>query len=66
MDRQNEQDLHRLAANMNNKANIRRFMTYLNDQPEPDVPDPYYTGRFDEVIDRIDRGTDRILETLIK
>ncbi|BBN99656.1 low molecular weight protein-tyrosine-phosphatase [Sporolactobacillus terrae] len=66
MDRQNEQDLHRLAANTNHKAKIRRFMTYLNDQPEPDVPDPYYTGCFDEVFDRINRGTDRILETLIK
>ncbi|MCL1632054.1 low molecular weight phosphotyrosine protein phosphatase [Sporolactobacillus sp. CPB3-1] len=62
MDHQNERELLRLAGM--NKAKIERFMTLLHDKPQRDVPDPYYTGRFDEVYEMIDQGTDQLIREL--
>ncbi|EST11473.1 low molecular weight protein-tyrosine-phosphatase [Sporolactobacillus laevolacticus] len=65
MDRQNEKDLLKMAGkSYQNK--VSRFMSLLHDQPQKDVPDPYYTGRFDEVYDLINRGTDQLLQDLLK
>lgn len=63
MDQQNEQDLLKMAG-ARYKEKISRFMALLHDRPQADVPDPYYTGNFDEVYDLIDRGTERLLEQI--
>lgn len=65
MDRNNEQDLIQMA-DPRNRSKVSRFMTLLHDQPQADVPDPYYTGRFDEVYDLIDRGTDQLIKELAR
>ena len=36
-------------------------MSYAPDFGVEDVPDPYYTGRFDEVYELVDVATDRLL-----
>ncbi len=48
MDRHNLADL-RVLANGTTDAEIRLFMDYANGVRERDVPDPYLTGRFEEV-----------------
>lgn len=47
------------------KAAVSRFMQLLNDQPAKDVPDPYFTGNFDEVFELIDKGTDVLIKQLL-
>ncbi len=67
MDRSNERDLYRLAApSERDGQKIFRFMRLLDDRPSADVPDPYYTGRFDEVFRLVDRGTDVLLRRLLR
>lgn len=66
MDRINEQDLQKMAAsNREDGHKISRFMQLLDDRPSVDVPDPYYTGRFNEVFRLVDRGTDVLLSRLL-
>lgn len=66
MDRNNEQDLRRMAGqNKVYASRIFRFMQLLENRPTADVPDPYYTGRFDEVFQLVDRGTDVLLGRLL-
>ncbi|TGA96453.1 low molecular weight phosphotyrosine protein phosphatase [Sporolactobacillus shoreae] len=66
MDRNNERDLLQLAGNNQQfRYKISRFMQLLNDSGGSDVPDPYYTGRFDTVYQLIDKGTDELLRILV-
>ncbi|WP_100489050.1 low molecular weight protein-tyrosine-phosphatase [Sporolactobacillus pectinivorans] len=67
MDRMNEQDLFRMAGiDPSTNKKISRFMQLLDDRGGRDVPDPYYTGRFDEVYRLIDKGTNVLLEELLR
>lgn len=52
-------------SNAEKQAAVSRFMQLLDDQPTKDVPDPYFTGNFDEVFDLIDKGTDVLIEQLL-
>ncbi|MCO7175318.1 low molecular weight protein-tyrosine-phosphatase [Sporolactobacillus kofuensis] len=65
MDRQNEQDLLHLARKVD-ADKVSRFMSLLPNHALADVPDPYYTGRFEEVFQLIDQGTDCLIEELKK
>ncbi|MDF2909326.1 MAG: low molecular weight phosphotyrosine protein phosphatase [Sporolactobacillus laevolacticus] len=65
MDQQNEKDLLIMAGKAYQNK-VSRFMSLLHDQPQKDVPDPYCTGRFDEVFDLVNRGTDQLLQDLLK
>lgn len=44
-----------------NKAVIYKMLDFLPDLPVRDVPDPYFTGNFDEVYEMIDQSSDRLL-----
>ncbi|RYL88953.1 low molecular weight phosphotyrosine protein phosphatase [Sporolactobacillus sp. THM7-4] len=67
MDRSNEQDLRFVADQCGkNKNKVVRFMNLLEDHPTEDVPDPYYSGRFDEVFKLVDKGTDVMLKCFLK
>ena len=63
MDESNQNDVLKLAPGKN-ESKIIRFMELLNDFPDPNVPDPYFTGNFDEVYALINKGTERLLERL--
>ena len=56
-----------LRGNGECRGSIRRFMAFL-DEPEGDVPDPYYGGQggFDRVYDMIDRGCERMLSDICR
>jgi protein-tyrosine phosphatase len=65
MDDRNLQDVRRLAAG---RAHGRIFKL-LDDVPEyngADVPDPYYTGNFEEVYRMVDAGCRRLLERICR
>lgn len=62
MDRENKRDIEALMPDDDKvHAKIITFMSFLNNQPYEDVPDPYFTGNFDEVYDIVSRGTEKLL-----
>jgi protein-tyrosine phosphatase len=48
MDNENIGNIRRLAG-YNQTSEIARLLDYIEDYPIADVPDPYYTGNFNEV-----------------
>ncbi|MFC7393914.1 low molecular weight protein-tyrosine-phosphatase [Scopulibacillus cellulosilyticus] len=65
MDESNIENINKLAEQAP-KANVRRLMDYINDMPVRDIPDPFFTGNFDEVHEMIDKGTDSLLEEICR
>jgi Protein-tyrosine-phosphatase len=67
MDRENEADLLAMAGpDQSKRARVSRFMQLLDDRCGRDVPDPYYSGKFDVVYRLINEGTDQLLHLLIQ
>ena len=52
MDRQNMTDVEALRP-AGNATPVRLMLDYLPDAPVTEVPDPYYTGDFDQALDLI-------------
>jgi len=44
-----------------NKATIYKMLDFLPESTVKDVPDPYFTGNFEEVYDMINKSSDRLL-----
>lgn len=65
MDESNYQNILKLKPD-HDDYKLMRFMELLNDEPDKNVPDPYYTGNFDEVYELIDNGTDQLLSDIIE
>ena len=63
MDDSNELNLRKLRGAEN--AKIVKFMDLLPDEQVREVPDPYYTGNFDEVYQLIDLGTEVLLKQIV-
>jgi len=69
MDRANERDLMALlpkAADPANKARIVKLLDLIPGSPTLDVPDPYYTGNFDEVYELVAAGCDRLIDLILR
>ncbi|AHI55437.1 low molecular weight protein-tyrosine-phosphatase [Listeria ivanovii] len=64
MDQQNLSDLEALATN--SAATIRSLMSFVPGQEEKDIPDPYYTGDFDETEQMITAGVNALLAYITK
>jgi protein-tyrosine phosphatase len=62
MDRDNEQDLLRLAT-AQTRPKVRRFTEFCRHHDLPDVPDPYYGGPqgFEKVADIVEDGCQGLL-----
>lgn len=60
MDTQNERTIRQVIAG--GKAEVIRFMSLLPEKGRQDVPDPYYTGNFEEVYELVREGAERLLE----
>ncbi len=60
MDTQNEKDI-RAKLGASPRSEIVRFLSLLPERGMDDVPDPYYTGNFDEVYELVKEGCERIL-----
>ncbi len=65
MDRTHEKALVKLAPYGAAKK-VSLFLSYVPDLGITDVPDPYYGGMdgFHQVFDMVEKGVDRILETI--
>ncbi|MFD2618464.1 low molecular weight protein-tyrosine-phosphatase [Terrilactibacillus laevilacticus] len=64
MDESNQRDIEDLMDH-SGQAKVIRFMSLLEDKPSKSVPDPYYTGNFDEVYDLVNKGTEALLQMII-
>jgi protein-tyrosine phosphatase len=68
MDSSNLSDIGRIAGR-NYEAEIRRFLAYANDAgltDVKDVPDPYYSGKFDYVYELVEIGCRALLDHIRK
>jgi protein-tyrosine phosphatase len=61
MDAQNLGDLHRLAGSRKT-GYIGRLLDFVPDSNVEDVPDPYFTGNFNEVYELVEKGSKNLLE----
>ncbi|GAA0373656.1 low molecular weight protein-tyrosine-phosphatase [Paenibacillus motobuensis] len=62
MDVQNEKDLRRLSQNEH--AQIVKLLDLVPDMMNKEVPDPYYTGNFEEVYGLVGRGCQALLDRI--
>lgn len=77
MDRQNLRDIQGLAqtemsfigdpgvgSRSARKAHVATLMSFAPELGIDEVPDPYYTGRFEEVYELVETATERLLVTI--
>jgi len=63
MDTKNERDIQeKLGAG--SRAKVIRFLSLLPEKGMDDVPDPYYTGNFDEVYELVKAGCEKLLSKI--
>ncbi|TVY00335.1 low molecular weight protein-tyrosine-phosphatase [Paenibacillus cremeus] len=60
MDKSNVNDLTRWTP-AEHQAEVKKLLDFVPKHNGGDVPDPYYTGNFQEVYDMVDEGCDRLL-----
>ena len=63
MDSENVGNIRRLAG-YKKTGSIQRLLDYLEDSPIADVPDPYYTGNFDEVYEMVSKACVNLLNEI--
>lgn len=61
MDEDNLANLQKMVTE-NSTLELKRLLDFLPNQPVRNVPDPYYTGNFDEVYELIDKSCDELLK----
>ncbi|HCJ4490612.1 TPA: low molecular weight phosphotyrosine protein phosphatase [Listeria innocua] len=64
MDQNNIADLN--ALNKNKDVTIRSLMSFVSGKEEEEIPDPYYTGDFDETERMITEGVKALLAFITK
>ncbi|MEW8987901.1 MAG: low molecular weight protein-tyrosine-phosphatase [Bacillus sp. (in: firmicutes)] len=64
MDRNNEMDIIRLSGSEQNQSNILKLLDLTDEHRGKDVPDPYYTGNFDEVYQLVKQGCEQLLQKI--
>jgi protein-tyrosine phosphatase len=64
MDDSNVSNLRRLAGGRDVK--IHRFVDFIPGTTYTEVPDPWYTGNFDETYELVTKGCHNLLETIKK
>lgn len=64
MDDSNVANIRKLAGG--DQAGILKFMDLLPNEKLREVPDPYFTGNFDEVYRLIDSGCDILLDKIME
>lgn len=65
MDHHNVNELLDLASE-EQKNKIHLFLSVVDGKENEEVPDPYYTGNFDQTFSLVDKGTDVWLEKVKK
>ncbi|OKP96587.1 low molecular weight protein-tyrosine-phosphatase [Paenibacillus sp. P46E] len=64
MDQSNGENVRKIPGG--EKANLLFFMDLLPDEELREVPDPYFTGNFEQVYQLINAGCDVLLDQIIK
>ncbi|RUS46841.1 low molecular weight protein-tyrosine-phosphatase [Cohnella sp. AR92] len=64
MDTNNERDI-RSVIGSDSRAKVIRFLSLVPEKGLDDVPDPYYTGNFDEVFEMVGEGCDRLIDRIV-
>lgn len=65
MDSQNLKDLRNVIIEKEGSV-VTLFLDLVENAPFKDVPDPYFTGNFDEVYDLVTQGCEALLERIKK
>ncbi|MFS0784648.1 low molecular weight protein-tyrosine-phosphatase [Bacillus sp. 1P06AnD] len=65
MDASNIGNINRLAPEKT-QSKVLRLLDLVEQAKTRDVPDPYYTGNFEEVAQRIDKGCEALLAMIKK
>jgi protein-tyrosine phosphatase len=60
MDSRNERDIREILG-VEGKSKVIRFLSLMPEQSLIDVPDPYYSGNFDEVYALVEAGCEKLL-----
>lgn len=67
MDRKNLNDTRQMLGNPSlTEGKLVTFMDFLPEEETKDVPDPYYTGNFEEVFRLVEAGCERIIQSITK
>ncbi|SDH10895.1 protein-tyrosine phosphatase [Alteribacillus persepolensis] len=62
MDKANQRDIKQLFANTSSSAFIGKLLDFHPNLRGEDVPDPYFTGNFNEVYDMVETSCDHLLQ----
>ncbi|HMP15356.1 MAG TPA: low molecular weight protein-tyrosine-phosphatase [Saprospiraceae bacterium] len=62
MDRQNYQDILRIANTPQQRAKVHLIMNFVAPHSNQEVPDPYWDGRFDQVFQMLNNACDALWE----
>ena len=65
MDSENLGNLHKMAGTAK-IGQIKRLLDFVEDSKVTDVPDPYYTGNFDETYELVSNGCKHLLDVIKK
>ncbi|WP_010677804.1 low molecular weight protein-tyrosine-phosphatase [Bacillus timonensis] len=65
MDSDNLKNLQKMTGN-EKTGQIKRLLDFVDDSKVTDVPDPYYTGNFDETYELVSNGCKCLLEVIKK
>lgn len=63
MDTENIGNIRRLAG-FQPSGKIQRLLDYIEDFPIADVPDPYYTGNFEDVYEMVRKSCENLLKEI--
>jgi protein-tyrosine phosphatase len=66
MDSSNERNVLALKPAGEGGAQVIKLLDLVPESQSPDVPDPYFTGNFDEVYELIKMGCDRLIERMLR
>ncbi len=62
MDRSNVENIKKQFQH----AKLFQLLDFVEDVSNKDVPDPYFTGNFEEVYELVEKGCQRLMENIIK
>ena len=65
MDAENLGNLHRIKGR-ETSGEIRRLLDFIPESEIVDVPDPYFTGNFEEVYELVDKASEELLTYIRK
>lgn len=64
MDSENAANIRRLGP-VSEKTKVMRLLDFVPDKVSKDVPDPYYTGNFEEVYELVKEGCEQLLQKIM-